>query len=86
MRRAARVDNTAKVLTAAAKQLGFNILVLNAAIDCIAQHPKTGDYLLIDWKSPGATLTETQAKLVAGGWKIHFISTVEQLQRLMREV
>jgi ATP-dependent exoDNAse (exonuclease V) beta subunit len=84
MRRAARVDNTAKALTAAAKQLGARILVINGTIDCVLETPR-GHYLLVDWKSPGATLTETQAKLVAGGWKINFISTVEQLQRLLRE-
>jgi hypothetical protein len=85
MRRAARVDNTAKTLTAAAKQLGARVLTINGAIDCVIETPR-GKYALVDWKSPGSTLTDTQARLVASGWKIHFISTVEQLQRLMVEV
>jgi hypothetical protein len=46
MRRAARVDNTAKALTAAAKQLGARILVINGTIDCVLETPR-GHYLLV---------------------------------------
>jgi hypothetical protein len=83
MRRAARVDNTAKALTAAAKQLGADYLPLNDVIDGILSF--RGKTWLVDWKSPGGTLTPNQAKLVARGWPIRFISTVEQLQRLLQE-
>jgi len=35
---------------------------------------------LVDWKTPGATLTDRQAKLVAAGWSIAFLSTPEQVE------
>ena len=78
-----RTDTAAKPLIAAVKQLGARYLPLNSVIDGIVEH--RGRVLLVDWKTPGhETLTPTQAKLVAAGWPIHFISTIEQLQTLLR--
>ncbi len=82
MRRAARIDNTAKDLVKAAKQLGADYLPINAVIDGILHHK--GRIHLVDWKSPGGTLTDDQAKLTARGWPVRYISSVDQLQQLLR--
>lgn len=77
-----RPDTTAKALTACAKRLGARVLALNGVIDCVLDF--RGQYLLVDWKTPGeTTLTDAQAKLVAAGWQIHFISTENQLRALL---
>jgi hypothetical protein len=79
-----RVDNTAKVLIAAAKGLGLTYMPLNDVIDGLLLD-KRGRLHAVEWKSPGGTLTDTQAKYVAAGFPIRFISTVDQLQHLLRE-
>jgi hypothetical protein len=81
MRRAARVDNTAKELTKAAKQLGADVLTLNGVVDALLLF--RGRVWVIDWKSKGGTLTPAQAKLVASGWPIAFVSTEDQLFTLL---
>jgi ATP-dependent exoDNAse (exonuclease V) beta subunit len=81
MRRAARIDNTAKDLVKAAKQLGADYLPLNAVIDGILYH--RGAVYLVDWKSPKGTLTDDQARLTARGWPVRYISTIDQLQQLL---
>jgi ATP-dependent exoDNAse (exonuclease V) beta subunit len=81
MRRAARVDNTAKELVKAARQMGAEYLPLNHVIDGILLHRSRVH--LIDWKSKGGTLTPDQAKLVAAGWPIKFVQTVDQLVALL---
>lgn len=82
MRRAARVDLTAKALTAEAKRLGAQVLTLNGVIDAVLLLPD-GRVELCDWKSPGGTLTDEQAKLTAQGWPVRYLSTVDQLRRLV---
>ncbi len=82
MRRAARIDNTARDLVKAAKQLGFKVLPLNGVVDSLLLD-KRGRVRIIDWKSPGGTLTPDQCKLVAAGWPIFFVSSVDQLQQLL---
>lgn len=76
-----RKDTTSKVLIAAVVQFGARYLPLDGAIDGLIE--KRGRYWLVDWKTPGQTLTDTQAKLVAAGWDIKFISTVDQVQDLL---
>jgi ATP-dependent exoDNAse (exonuclease V) beta subunit len=76
-----RPDTTSKILVAEAKRLGADYHPLDGAIDCLLFHRNRVH--LVDWKSPGATLTDTQAKLVARGWPIRFVSTIEQLQELL---
>jgi ATP-dependent exoDNAse (exonuclease V) beta subunit len=78
-----RADLTAKALIAEAQKRGANFLPHDGSIDGTLEY--RGKYYLVDWKSKGATLTERQSKLVAKGWKIEFISTVDQLQHLLRE-
>lgn len=82
--RAKRIDNTATALIAYAKSLGFDYGVINGDLD---------GYLwlghrvaLIDWKSPGGELTPKQARMVAKGCPIHFISKPEQLDALKKEL
>jgi ATP-dependent exoDNAse (exonuclease V) beta subunit len=83
-RRAARVDTSSKALRAYAESLGFLVIVLNGVIDCLLVWGSR--VLMVDWKSKGGLLTSDQAKLVARGAPIKFISTPEQLDALKREV
>lgn len=84
MRRAARVDNTAKELRAYAESLGFVVVPINGVIDCLLQY---GSHTVIcDWKSKDGTLTPDQARLVAKGLKIAFVSRPEQLDALLLEL
>ena len=83
MRRAARIDSTATALIAAAKQLGARYMPLNGIVDGLLL--VGGRVLIVDWKSPGGTLTDDQAKLTAAGWPIYYLSTVDQVQVLLRE-
>lgn len=84
MRRAARIDNTATALRAHAESLGFLVLPINGVIDCLLQW---GNLTVVcDWKSKGGELTKDQAKWVAKGAYIRFISTPEQLEQLRVEM
>lgn len=84
MRRAARIDNTAKALRAYAESLGFVVVPINGVIDCLLQY---GSHTVIcDWKSPGGTLTDDQIKLVAKGLQMRFVSRPEQLDALKQEL
>jgi ATP-dependent exoDNAse (exonuclease V) beta subunit len=83
-RQAARTDNTAKALRAYAEDLGFVVVVLNGIVDCLLVWGTR--VLVVDWKSKGGTLTNDQAKLVARGVPIKFISTPDQLDALKAEV
>ena len=80
-RRAARVDSTAKDLTTLARRLGADVEPINGTLDCLLLW--RGVVHVIDWKSKGGTLTERQAKLVARGWPIRFVSTEQQLKDLL---
>jgi hypothetical protein len=81
LRRAARVDNTARELTKAARAVGAQVEPLNGVVDALVLH--RGRVFIVDWKSKGGTLTPAQAKLVASGWPISFISTEDQLFTLL---
>lgn len=37
-----------------------------------------GQLFMLDAKSPGGKPTELQGKMLAAGWPIHFVETVEQ--------
>jgi hypothetical protein len=84
VRRAARVDNTAKTLRAYAESLGFVVIPINGVIDCLLVWGS--QTLIVDWKSKGGTLTPDQIKLVAKGVPIWFLSRPEQLDALKQEV
>ena len=84
MRHAARTDATAKSLRAYAESLGFVVVVINGVIDCLLVW--SDRVFIVDWKSKGGTLTSDQAKLVAKGVRIRFISTPLQLDQLKAEV
>ena len=76
-----RADATAKDLIAAAKKFGAQYMPQDGTVDGILYHK--GELYLVDFKSKGATLTDGQAKLVAAGWPIKFVSTVEQLVEIL---
>jgi hypothetical protein len=80
-RRAARIDATARDLTRKARDLGADVLPLNGTVDALVLY--RGRVLVVDWKSKGGTLTDDQARLVARGWPIHFVSTEQQLCDLL---
>jgi ATP-dependent exoDNAse (exonuclease V) beta subunit len=84
VRRAARIDNTAKALRAHAEALGFVVVPINGVIDCLlCWGTRT---LVVDWKSKGGTLTADQIKLVTKGVPVHFVSVPEQLEALKAEI
>ena len=84
MRRAARIDNTARDLRAYAESLGFFVLPINGVIDCVLFY---GSHTCaVDWKSPEGGLTDAQGKAVARGAPIRFISKPEQLDQLRHEL
>ena len=79
-----RPDTTAKALEAEAKRLGVECAPLGGAVDAILWlGPVTR---LVDWKTPGKSITDSQGKLVARGLPIAFVSTVEQLQAVVAEM
>lgn len=82
--RAKRIDNTATALIAYAKSIGFDYGVINGDIDGYLWLGRR--VVLVDWKSKGGELTPTQARLVAKGAPIHFISTPEQLEVLKSDL
>lgn len=84
MRRAARIDNTAKALRAYAESIGFLVVPLNGVVDCLLCFGTRT--FPVDWKSPGGALTVDQQKLCAKGVPVRFISTPEQLDQLKWEL
>lgn len=84
MRRAARVDNTAKDLRAYAESIGFVVAHIGGVIDCLLIWGTTT--IPVDWKSKGGTLTPDQAKWVAKGVPIRFLTTPDQVLALKDEV
>lgn len=85
MRRAARIDNTAKELIAYAQSIGFDYLPINGTVDGLLVLDSFRA-VVVDWKSPGGELTDAQSKMVARGFPIKFISKPEQLDRLKTEM
>jgi hypothetical protein len=84
VRRAARTDNTASALVAYAKSLGFDYLPINGVVDGVLAYGHLS--AVIDWKSPDGELTKEQAKLIARGFPLRFISKPEQLDALRSEL
>lgn len=84
MRRAARTDITAKALRAYAESVGFVVAHIGGVIDCLLVWGTT--VLAVDWKSKGGELTKDQAKWVAKGIPIRFITTTAQVDALRDEV
>lgn len=79
-----RVDATAKALTAEAKRLGVDVEPLGGAIDAVLFLGRV--VRLVEWKSRGGDLQPSQAKLLARGCPITFVSTPEQLAALVAEM
>lgn len=87
MRRAAKVDSTAKDLVYAARQMGAKVMPLNVVVDALVLHK--GRVFVVDWKTPHGTRnpklvrTHAQMALEAEGWPIHYISDVEGLAAML---
>lgn len=79
-----RSDTGSKALIAYAKSLGFEYAHLGGTVDGYLWLGRR--VAIVDWKAPGGALTESQAKLVARGAPIHFISTPEHLDQLHGEM
>jgi hypothetical protein len=80
----ARIDDTARMLTAYAKSIGFDYETVNATFDGVLVWGQTA--ICVDWKSEKATLTPTQQRMVARGFPVRFISRPEQLDALKAEI
>ena len=79
-----RVDNTSKPLIAYAKSLGFDYEPVNASFDGVLALGHLA--VCVDWKSPGASLTPAQQRMVARGFPLKFISKPEQIDQLRTEL
>lgn len=78
MRRAARADSTAPALVKVARQLGAQYLHMGGVVDGLILWQ--GRTVIVDWKrSQRAERTARQRALVAEGWPIQFISSVDDL-------
>lgn len=83
-RRAARIDDTAKTLVPYLRSKGVVYWPINGCVDGLAW---VGSRVaVIDFKSPGGALTDTQSKMVAKGCKIWFLSTPEQVDLMVKEL
>jgi ATP-dependent exoDNAse (exonuclease V) beta subunit len=81
MRRAAKVDSTSKALTALARQLGAQVLLINGVIDAVVYY--RGITHVVDFKSPKGHLTPAQQRLVIDGFPLKFVSNEAQLKELL---
>jgi hypothetical protein len=81
MRRAAKVDTTAKELTTLARKLGAQVLLLNGVIDANIYY--RGQLHAVDFKSPKGHLTPAQQRLVIDGFPLKFVSSEQQLKELL---
>ena len=79
-----RTDNSSKVLIAFAESLGFVYENIGGTLDGLLAWGER--IVAVDWKSKGGTLTPKQAKLVARGFPVRFLSTPEQIQVLKDEL
>lgn len=80
-----RQDTTAKSLSDYAVQCGLMIVDVGHPFDALACY---GDVQkAVDWKDPkDGSLTPNQAKLVARGFRLRFVSTPEQVEALVAEM
>lgn len=79
-----RVDTTSKALTAEAKRLGVDVEPLGGTVDALLFIGRV--IRLVEWKSESGTLQPSQIKLVARGCPVHFVSSVEQLHLLVKDM
>ena len=79
-----RTDNSSKALIAYAESLGFVYENIGGTLDGLLAWGER--IVAVDWKSKGGTLTPKQAKLVARGFPVRFLSTPEQIQALKDEL
>lgn len=79
-----RVDQGSAALTQIARQQGIGVEPLNGAIDAIWW---LGSVVrIVDYKGTQAELTPKQAKLIAQGCPIRFVSSPEQAMALVAEM
>ena len=78
-----RTDNGSKALIAHAKTLGWGWLPHDGSCDGNLWRPD-GRVVIVDFKSKGGLLTPRQQRLVMEKCPIEFVSTVEQLEQIMR--
>ena len=79
-----RADTTSKALTAEAKRLGVDVELLGGTVDAVLFLGRVTR--LVDFKSPKGELQPSQAKLIARGCPVHFVSTVDQLAALVADM
>lgn len=80
--RARKVDKSQAQIVKDLRYCGYQVLLLNSEIDAIIYGH--GDIYLMDFKSDGGRLTQTQEKLVSAGWPIHFPKTSEEALEIVR--
>jgi len=79
-----RRDNGSKALEKYASDLGFVVYSEAGAIDA---HLALGQHIAaVEWKGEDGTLTPSQARLIARGYPVRFISKPEQLDALRAEL
>lgn len=83
-RYAARVDTTQRDLTAYLRERGIGVELLGGTVDAVVwlgRHVR-----LVDFKSLGGELQPSQAKLLAKGCPVEFVSTPQQCDVLIAEM
>lgn len=71
-----RRDNTHADIVKGLRKCGYSVLPQDDYDMLVKNH--TGQLFMLDAKSPGGKPTELQGKMLAAGWPIHFVETVEQ--------
>ena len=85
MRRAGRVDASAKELIATAKACGCQWLPWpNGPIDGVLWQPSRQRLALVDFKSATGRKTARQLWLEADGWPILFLRTIDDVVSAMQ--
>lgn len=87
MRRAAKIDTTARALVDTARALGCRYHHIGGVIDGLLLTRYGVE--VVDWKTPKNKrgefdMTDAQAKLVAEGWPVRFITCERELLALMK--
>lgn len=90
MRRAAKIDSTARDLVQAARQMGAKVLILNGVVDALVLGRRCAccgrGLRMVDWKTrrgQKVTLTDAQEDLLEDGWPLELVSDLDGLKAIL---
>lgn len=79
--RAAKRDAVERGIVEGLRRCGYRVLLLDRFDLLVYGH---GQFYMLDCKSPGGKPTASQEKLVAEGWPLHFVQTLEEALEIVR--